>query len=226
MEQRPLRLGDIVDDYCPRERRITNHAIVAVVDNVIRQTRCSTCDAEHEYKEAKIPKKKLKATSADHPGGVLVTPKPPAAPNGEADDVVVELDMSSGENGHARADDGADHSAGEHVAAENGVPESDAPVDEPAQPDGEVSPENWLAHRPLIRATLPRVDGDPPPPRAIPEFTMHQRHGRGFGGRGFRQGSGNPNGPFRGNGNGNGGEADGNRASQPRAGRRRRRRRR
>ena len=31
MEQRPLRLGDIVDDYCPRERRITNHAIVAMV---------------------------------------------------------------------------------------------------------------------------------------------------------------------------------------------------
>ena len=32
MEQRPLRLGDIVDDYCPRERRITNHAIVAIVE--------------------------------------------------------------------------------------------------------------------------------------------------------------------------------------------------
>ena len=26
MEQRPLRLGDILDDYCPRERRVTNHA--------------------------------------------------------------------------------------------------------------------------------------------------------------------------------------------------------
>ena len=29
MEQRRLRLGDILDDYCPRERRVTNHAIVA-----------------------------------------------------------------------------------------------------------------------------------------------------------------------------------------------------
>ena len=38
MEQRPLRLGDIVDDYCPRERRITNHAIVALVGEDIRQT--------------------------------------------------------------------------------------------------------------------------------------------------------------------------------------------
>ena len=33
MEQRRLRLGDILDDYCPRERRITNHAVVAMIDD-------------------------------------------------------------------------------------------------------------------------------------------------------------------------------------------------
>ncbi len=31
MQQRQLRLGDILDDYCPRERRVTNHAVVAMV---------------------------------------------------------------------------------------------------------------------------------------------------------------------------------------------------
>ena len=55
MQQRQLRLGDIVDDYCPRERRITNHAVVAMVGPEIKQTRCTTCDAEHEYKQAKVP---------------------------------------------------------------------------------------------------------------------------------------------------------------------------
>jgi len=86
MEQRPLRLGDIVDDYCPRERRITNHVIVAIVGESVRQTRCSTCDAEHVYKEARIPRRRSK----DEPGGdaalgVLVSrategtsPTPPA----------------------------------------------------------------------------------------------------------------------------------------------------
>src|SRR4029079_9271169 len=64
MEQRPLRLGDIVDDYCPRERRITNHAVVALVDQTIRQTRCGTCDAEHEYKGAREPKRRKKDGSA------------------------------------------------------------------------------------------------------------------------------------------------------------------
>src|SRR5262252_1325732 len=60
MEQRPLRLGEIVDDYCPRERRITNHAIVALVGDTIKQTRCSTCDAEHVYKGARVPSRKKK----------------------------------------------------------------------------------------------------------------------------------------------------------------------
>ncbi len=47
MEQRRLRLGDILDDYCPRERRVTNHAVVAMIEDKVQQTRCTTCDAEH-----------------------------------------------------------------------------------------------------------------------------------------------------------------------------------
>src|SRR5262245_48616248 len=83
MEQRPLRLGDIVDDYCPRERRITNHVIVAVVDNAIRQTRCSTCDTEHVFKEARVPRRRGKGDDAgagDAAVGQLVSRTPEAAP--------------------------------------------------------------------------------------------------------------------------------------------------
>ena len=54
MEQRRLRPGDVVDDYCPRERRLTDHAIVALIDDTIRQVRCVSCEAEHEYKEARV----------------------------------------------------------------------------------------------------------------------------------------------------------------------------
>jgi hypothetical protein len=55
MEQRRLRLGDILDDYCPRERRVTNHAVVAMIEDEVKQTRCTTCDAEHVYKAARVP---------------------------------------------------------------------------------------------------------------------------------------------------------------------------
>ena len=64
MEQRRLRLGDILDDYCPRERRLTNHAVVAMIDDTVKQTRCTTCDAEHVYKGGKVPRRRKQETPA------------------------------------------------------------------------------------------------------------------------------------------------------------------
>src|SRR5215210_5413676 len=61
MQQRQLRLGDILDDYCPRERRVTNHAVVAMIGPDVKQTRCATCDTEHEYKHAKVPRQRRKS---------------------------------------------------------------------------------------------------------------------------------------------------------------------
>ena len=213
MEQRPPRLGDLVDDYCPRERRITNHAIVAIVDDTIRHTRCAACNVEHEYKEARVPKKLVKKPSngaaSDLAGGVLVSP---SAPERSATPAPVVPEP-------ARA------AAAVEPPSE---PAAGAPVEEERAVDG------WLAHRPLIRASLPRQENAEPPPRPIPEFTMHQRQARAFHGRGFRpHGNGGP--PREGNSfrEGNG-EPNGNRPPQPggkpggggAGGRRRRRRRR
>src|SRR4051812_47210030 len=64
MQQRQLRLGDILDDYCPRERRLTNHAVVAMVGADVKQTRCTTCDTEHDYKHAKVPRQRKKVDGA------------------------------------------------------------------------------------------------------------------------------------------------------------------
>jgi hypothetical protein len=60
-----------------------------------------------------------------------------------------------------------------------------APVAQDAEGD-KPGNEAWTGHRRLIRATLPKVEGNEPPPRAIPEFTMHQRNVRGA--HAFRQG--------------------------------------
>jgi hypothetical protein len=81
MEQRRLRLGDILDDYCPRERRVTNHAVVAMVDEDVKQTRCTTCDAEHAYKGAKVPRRRKKETpSALYKEVLAGMPESDAAP--------------------------------------------------------------------------------------------------------------------------------------------------
>lgn len=41
MQERRLRLGDVLDDYCPREKRLTNHVIVALVGDEVRTDRKS-----------------------------------------------------------------------------------------------------------------------------------------------------------------------------------------
>jgi hypothetical protein len=186
MEQRPLRLGDIVDDYCPRERRITNHAIVALVDQSIRQTRCATCDAEHAYKDGKVPRRKKKDETdalydevlADVTGGQLVPKNPSETENAALEAKTTEPPATTTDT---------------------------TTTDEPPQAD-----DIWPAHRTLIRATLPKVEGGEPPPRPIPEFTMHQRQGRG--GQGFRYG-GQPG--WSGNGNGHGNGRNGFRSGRP-----------
>src|ERR671922_2816662 len=71
MEQRRLRLGDILDDYCPRERRVTNHAVVAMIGENVKQTRCTTCDAEHAYKGGKAPRRRKRESTETLYGEVL-----------------------------------------------------------------------------------------------------------------------------------------------------------
>src|SRR5688572_32943290 len=88
MQQRRLRLGDILDDYCPRERRITNHVVLAMIDDDVKQTRCTTCDADHEYKQGKAP-----AARRRKPDGVLAGDIEAALrPRTAVDDVDVEED--------------------------------------------------------------------------------------------------------------------------------------
>src|SRR5437764_14755150 len=97
-QQRQLRLGDILDDYCPRERRLANHTVVAMVGDEVRLTRCTTCDTEHPYKGGKVPRQRKKSSvKAAHdevresvknetdPPGTLVThtePEPEAPQTG------------------------------------------------------------------------------------------------------------------------------------------------
>jgi hypothetical protein len=154
MEQRRLRLGDIVDDYCPRERRVTNHAIVAMVEDDIKQTRCTTCDAEHPYKGGSAPKRRKKGPAESAPALTVPGPEtvlhPPDVPAQTMEDAVPEP---------------------EEVAA----PDPDVPADAPAAPA-----EDGPFHRPLIRATLPRPEGQKEA-RPATEFTIRQPGSRSNG---------------------------------------------
>lgn len=175
MQQRRPRLGDILDDYCPRERRITNHAVVAMIDDEVKQTRCTTCDADHEYKAARIPPQRRKrpedgAADPSLPGRLRPT-----------DDELPEDD--------AIIEDGAAESFDQEQLNVAGVPD-DALDDEAGDDEARLPEDDGPVHRRLIRATLPRQEGQVPE-RKEPEFTIRQPgmrgpDGRNKGGRGRR----------------------------------------
>jgi hypothetical protein len=201
MQQRQLRLGDILDDYCPRERRLANHTIVAMVGNDIRLTRCTTCDTEHPYKGGKAPRLRKKKTEVEAAyDEVLESVKQDAQPavlvtHSESE----ESDAPSGEE-EAQPQVASDHT-------DNG----NAP---------EAAPEAVRLHRPLIRAQLPRIEREPVA-RPAPEFTIRQankRQGR-FQNNNSRPGrfaksggqGGYARGPAGGQGGGQGGRQGGGR---------------
>ncbi len=72
------RLGDDVDDFCIKCKRLTNHAIVSLMETNICKVRCRSCYNEHDYRHEKAPpsKKDLKKQSAYDE--VLAKVQPPA----------------------------------------------------------------------------------------------------------------------------------------------------
>ena len=167
MQQRRVRLGDVLDDYCPRERRITNHAVVAMIEEQVKQTRCSTCDAEHEYNGGKVPaarRKKATGVLADVPEGLV---RPRAAAPASLPLVDDEPDTT------ALPDLPAATEAEPPVALAATDHDADPADDRDADDD---LPDHHWGHRPLIRATLPRQEGQVPE-RKAPDFTMRHTNG-------------------------------------------------
>jgi hypothetical protein len=52
---RELRLGDIIDDYCVKCRRLTNHAIVSLMSGAAAKVRCRTCYSDHDFRNEIAP---------------------------------------------------------------------------------------------------------------------------------------------------------------------------
>jgi hypothetical protein len=187
MQQRRLRLGDILDDYCPRERRITNHAVVAMIEDTVKQTRCTTCDAEHEYKAAKVPAARRRKTG------------PLEAQLVEGSNRPAEVaDVQSSEEPTVMVDDVAEvaETIEPEVESPGGLaaaPASDQPAEAEPIEETDADRDEWPVHRPLIRATLPRPEGQTPE-RKAPDFTFRpsggkfdSRNGQRHRGGGHRQ---------------------------------------
>lgn len=59
-----IRLGDIIDDYCIKCRRLTNHAVVSILDGAAAKVRCRTCYNDHDYRHEQAPPSKRELKKA------------------------------------------------------------------------------------------------------------------------------------------------------------------
>src|SRR4029453_3988905 len=160
MQRRRRRLGDILDDYCPRERRLANHTIVAMVGNDIRLTRCTTCATDHPIKGGKGPRVRKKKTSVEAAYDEVLESVKQDQPQ------AVLVSHSEAEEPDAPVAD--DEAQGAHEAPAHGD-NGNAPA--------QTKPEQVRLHRPLIRAQLPRIEREPTA-RPVPEFTIRQANKR------------------------------------------------
>jgi hypothetical protein len=150
-----------------------------MIDDQIRRTRCGSCDAEHEYKGGKVPPPRRKTQPPalftqvlDNLNGSAPKPQSVSAPSAPTEfaaapesstPVAIALPVET------IAVPQVEPTAAAPLAA--AVVNGDAPVEEDDREHGGF-------RRSLIRATFPRPEGQAPPPRAVPEFTIQSLQNR------------------------------------------------
>jgi hypothetical protein len=89
MADRTPRLGDVIDDYCPRCRLLLNHDVTSLYDDQAAKVTCRTCHNTHDYRHAQVPPKRKSSKKEDKQSllqQVLASmPKPPEPPQAPAE---------------------------------------------------------------------------------------------------------------------------------------------
>ena len=75
-----VRLGDTIDDFCVKCKRLTNHAVVSLMNGAAAKVRCRTCYSDHDYRNEQAPPSKRDLKKAALFNQVLST-----VASGEAD---------------------------------------------------------------------------------------------------------------------------------------------
>ena len=112
---RDIRLGDDIDDFCVRCKRVMNHNVVSVLNGQAAKVRCRTCHSDHDFRHEQAPPPKVDARKAALFNEVLKKVAPGDAPvmvddaeleiipelDGDPD---IETDRDAGAEGDAEAE--------------------------------------------------------------------------------------------------------------------------
>ena len=112
MMMRDIRLGDDIDDFCVRCKRVMNHNVVSVLNGQAAKVRCRTCHSDHDFRHEQAPPPKVDARKAALFNEVLKKVAPGDAPAvDEAELDIPDLDAESDVD--IEADAGAAETDGE-----------------------------------------------------------------------------------------------------------------
>jgi hypothetical protein len=118
---RDIRLGDDIDDFCVRCKRVMNHAVVSVISGAAAKVRCRTCHSDHDFRHEQAPPPKVDARKAALFQEVLkkVDPNAGAVDDAEVPDVEIdgEVDVDAEGLGEPAADGDAPEVAAEEEEA-------------------------------------------------------------------------------------------------------------
>jgi len=87
-----IRLGDVIDDWCVKCRRLTNHSIVSIIAGKAAKVRCRTCYHDHDYRHEEAPPSKKELKKQTLFNEVLATISPDAEPETAPAPEAVEQD--------------------------------------------------------------------------------------------------------------------------------------
>jgi hypothetical protein len=107
---RDIRLGDDIDDFCVRCKRVMNHNVVSVLNGQAAKVRCRTCHSDHDFRHEQAPPPKVDARKAALFAEVLKKVAPGVATVvDDADlEIIPEIDGESDVDNEGEADAAAD----------------------------------------------------------------------------------------------------------------------
>ena len=125
---RDIRLGDDIDDFCVRCKRVMNHNVVSVLNGQAAKVRCRTCHSDHDFRHEQAPPPKVDARKAALFAEVLkkVAPDAQAVADDAELEIIPEIDGEGDvdNDGEAGAEVDAEEEAAEPIAVVKPAPKT------------------------------------------------------------------------------------------------------
>jgi hypothetical protein len=99
---RVARLGDDIDDFCVKCKRVMNHAVVSILNDEPAKVRCRTCHSDHDFRHEQPPPPKVDPRKAALFNQVLENVTGAAATTESAEDDVAVTAEPDGAKPKAR----------------------------------------------------------------------------------------------------------------------------